>query len=64
MAQWTGDLGGPIVAHFTINFVNLRYITRTDFEPARAPTPRPLAPTPPGGTETSTADQPTPPQAA
>ncbi len=26
MAKWTGNLGGPIVAHFTINFVNLRYI--------------------------------------
>ena len=26
MARWTGNLGGPIVAHFTINFVNLRYI--------------------------------------
>jgi uncharacterized protein len=26
IAQWTGNLGGPIVAHFTINFVNLRYI--------------------------------------
>jgi membrane protease YdiL (CAAX protease family) len=26
LAQWTGNLGGPIAAHFTINFVNLRYI--------------------------------------
>jgi membrane protease YdiL (CAAX protease family) len=29
LAQATGDLGGPIVAHFTINFLNLRYIART-----------------------------------
>jgi membrane protease YdiL (CAAX protease family) len=25
-----GDLGGPIVAHFTINYINLNYITRVD----------------------------------
>ena len=25
-----GDLGGPIVAHFTINFLNLRYIATHD----------------------------------
>jgi membrane protease YdiL (CAAX protease family) len=56
MAVWTGDLGGPIVAHFTINFVNLRFIARTDFAPARAPTPRPAATTPAGGTETSAAE--------
>jgi membrane protease YdiL (CAAX protease family) len=24
-----GDLGGPIVAHFTINLLNLAYIART-----------------------------------
>jgi membrane protease YdiL (CAAX protease family) len=30
MAQWLGDLGGPIVAHFTINFLNLSYIARTE----------------------------------
>ena len=24
-----GDLGGPIAAHFTINFINLNYIART-----------------------------------
>jgi membrane protease YdiL (CAAX protease family) len=24
----TGDLGGPIVAHFTINFLNLHFIVR------------------------------------
>jgi membrane protease YdiL (CAAX protease family) len=27
MAEATGDLGGPMVAHFTINLLNLRYIT-------------------------------------
>ena len=26
LAEQTGSLGGPIAAHFTINFVNLRYI--------------------------------------
>lgn len=26
LAHWTGNLGGPIAAHFTINFLNLRYI--------------------------------------
>jgi len=26
--EWTGDLGAPIVAHFTINYLNLRYIAR------------------------------------
>jgi membrane protease YdiL (CAAX protease family) len=26
LAVWTGNLGGPIAAHFTINFLNLRYI--------------------------------------
>lgn len=26
LAQWTGNLGGPIAAHFMINFLNLRYI--------------------------------------
>ncbi len=32
LARTTGNLGGPIAAHFTINFINLRYIVR----PARA----------------------------
>jgi len=27
LARATGSLGGPIAAHFVINFVNLRYIT-------------------------------------
>ncbi len=26
LAAWTGNLGGPIAAHFAINFLNLRYI--------------------------------------
>lgn len=40
MYQYTGDLGGPIVAHFTINFVNLRFIARTDLPPEPEPAPR------------------------
>ncbi len=31
MARFMGDLGGPIVAHFTINFLNLGHIVRNDF---------------------------------
>jgi len=34
IAKWTGNLGGPIVAHFTINFLNLKFIVGN--EPARA----------------------------
>ncbi|MCP4447338.1 MAG: CPBP family intramembrane metalloprotease [Myxococcales bacterium] len=30
LAHWTGNLGAPIVAHFTINFLNLHFIVRTD----------------------------------
>jgi membrane protease YdiL (CAAX protease family) len=26
LAKWTGNLGGPIAAHFTINYLNLRFI--------------------------------------
>ena len=26
LARWTGNLGGPIAAHFMINFLNLKYI--------------------------------------
>ena len=33
LATWTGNLGGPIAAHFVINFLNLRYIVGA---PARA----------------------------
>lgn len=32
IADATDNLGAPIVAHFTINLLNLRYITRTDLE--------------------------------
>jgi membrane protease YdiL (CAAX protease family) len=31
----TGDLGGPIVAHFAINFMNLHFIARFDAPPAQ-----------------------------
>lgn len=31
----TGDLGGPIVAHFAINFMNLHFIARFDPTPAQ-----------------------------
>jgi membrane protease YdiL (CAAX protease family) len=27
---WTADLGGPVVAHFTINALNLRYLSAAD----------------------------------
>lgn len=33
VAEATGNLGAPIVAHFTINLLNLRYIVRTDLAP-------------------------------
>ncbi len=36
LALHTGNLGGPIAAHFTINFLNLRYIVATPVLP-RAP---------------------------
>jgi hypothetical protein len=31
--QYLGDLGGPIVAHLTINYLNLQYIVRVDLPP-------------------------------
>lgn len=31
--QITGDLGGPIVAHFTINYLNLHFIVRVRQDP-------------------------------
>jgi len=34
VADATDNLGAPIVAHFTINLLNLRYIVRVDLEPA------------------------------
>jgi uncharacterized protein len=36
--EWTGDLGAPIVAHFTINYLNLHFISRVALP---APAPRP-----------------------
>ncbi len=27
---WAGDLSGPVVAHFTVNALNLRYLSLTD----------------------------------
>src|SRR5690606_29754865 len=33
MFEWTGDLGGPIVAHFIINYLNLHYIARKELPP-------------------------------
>jgi membrane protease YdiL (CAAX protease family) len=29
---WAGDLGGPVVAHFTVNALNLRYLSKTDIK--------------------------------
>lgn len=37
IAHWTGNLGGPIAAHFTINFLNLKFIVGVQ------PTPRAAA---------------------
>jgi len=30
VTQWRGDLAAPIVAHFTVNALNLAYISRTE----------------------------------
>lgn len=30
MYQWTGDLGGPIAAHFVINYLNLHFIVANE----------------------------------
>jgi membrane protease YdiL (CAAX protease family) len=30
MFQWTGDLTGPVVAHFLINFLNLRHVAEVE----------------------------------
>lgn len=37
MFEWTGDLGGPIVAHFTINYLNLHYIARNNLAETGTP---------------------------
>ena len=45
LAQVTGDLGGVIAAHFTINFANLRYIARVELPIGPAlPDPEPAEP--------------------
>ena len=30
MYQWTGDLTGPVVAHFLVNFLNLRHLAQVE----------------------------------
>jgi membrane protease YdiL (CAAX protease family) len=30
MFEWTGDLTGPIVAHFLVNFLNLRHVAQVE----------------------------------
>jgi len=30
MFQWTGDLTGPILAHFLVNFLNLRHVAQVE----------------------------------
>jgi membrane protease YdiL (CAAX protease family) len=35
--QFTGDLGGPIVAHFAINYMNLHFIARFEVPAQREP---------------------------
>ena len=30
MFQWTGDLTGPVVAHFLVNFLNLRHVAAVE----------------------------------
>lgn len=41
IAEWTGNLGAPIAAHFAINFLNLKYIVAV--QPVRTETPVRLA---------------------
>jgi membrane protease YdiL (CAAX protease family) len=37
LVEWTGDLGGPIAAHFIINLLNLQFISRVELpKPAKA----------------------------
>jgi hypothetical protein len=38
IAKWTGNLGGPIAAHFAINYLNLKHIVAV--EAARAAEPK------------------------
>ncbi len=44
VAEATGNLGAPIVAHFTINLLNLRYIVRTDLAPEEPDRPALVVP--------------------
>src|SRR3954462_5839352 len=30
MFEWTGDLNGPILAHFLVNFLNLRHVAQVE----------------------------------
>ena len=30
MFLWTGDLTGPVVAHFLVNFLNLRHVAQVE----------------------------------
>ena len=30
MFQWTGDLTGPVIAHFLVNFLNLRHVAEVE----------------------------------
>jgi uncharacterized protein len=32
MFMWTGDLTGPVVAHFLVNFLNLRHVTAVELQ--------------------------------
>ena len=32
MFMWTGDLTGPILAHFLVNFLNLRHVTAVELQ--------------------------------
>ena len=32
LCLWAGDLSGPVVAHFTVNALNLRYLATTDLK--------------------------------
>jgi hypothetical protein len=41
MVLWSGDLGGAITAHFTINFLNLLHIARVELPPERSGTGAP-----------------------
>ena len=36
LAKWTGNIGGPIAAHFVINYLNLRFIVAVPAKPAIA----------------------------